>query len=141
MCPYKFDLRKPCPEPNNDPLALNPFEEIPEHCVEGAVAAPVVTPEVVEKPDPGVPSKPKVWSKINKPLLIGSVLTAAAAGTLYYIALEDRKTFDNLGIGAITSEDDLQSLRDDINTKVYLSAGLGATTVGLYAAAFWKVRF
>ena len=144
MCPYKFDLRKPCPEPNDDPLALNPFEEVPEHCVEGA-SNPVVTPGE-NKPDvnngtPDTPKKPQVWAKVNKPLLIGSVLTAAAAGTLYYLALEDRKSFDNLGTGAITSEDELRSLRDGINSKVYMSAGLGVTTVGLYAAAFWKVRF
>ena len=141
MCPYKFDLRKPCPEPNDDPLALNPFEEVPEHCVEGAVSS-VATPDSgTQNPDPGTSQKPQVWTKINKPLLIGSVLTAAAAGTLYYLALEDRKSFDNLGTGAITSEDELRSLRDGINSKVYISAGLGATTVGLYAAAFWKVRF
>lgn len=144
MCPYKFDLRKPCPEPNDDPLALNPFEEIPEHCVEGA-SDPVIVPEnggqAQDDSNSGNQKKPQVWSKINKPLLIGSVLTAAAAGTLYYMALEERKSFDNLGTGAITSEDELRTLRDDINGKVYVSAGLGVTTVGLYAAAFWKVRF
>ena len=144
MCPYKFDLRKPCPEPNDDPLALNPFEEVPEHCVEGAEQSVSVPSEGVQNPDQGLPDaskKPQVWAKINKPLLIGSILTAATAGTLYYLALEDRKSFDNLGTGAITSEDELRALRDDINTKVYVSAGLGVTTVGLYAAAFWKVRF
>ena len=144
MCPYKFDLRAPCPEPNDDPLALNPFEEVPAHCVEGAntgdsIEVPVVPPSGQE--DPTAPKKAQVWSKINKPMLIGSVLTAATAGTLYYLALQDRRAFDNLGTGAITDEEELRTMRDAINSKVYISAGLGATTVGLYAAAFWKVRF
>jgi tetratricopeptide (TPR) repeat protein len=149
MCPYKFDLRKPCPEPNDDPLALNPFEEIPEHCVEGAQEEP---PQVVEKPKeevvvgptpqvPDLPAKPAIWSKVNKPLLIGSVVTAITAGTIYYFAVQERSKFDNMDDGMITNIDELSSLRDSINTKVYLSAGLGVTTVGLYAGAFWKVRF
>jgi tetratricopeptide (TPR) repeat protein len=141
MCPYKFDLRKPCPVPNDDPLALNPFEEIPAHCVEGG-ENPLTKPDSVLTPDSKTPTEnSQVWTKINKPLLIGSVLSAATAGTLYYLALQERKSFDNLGTGAITSEDELRSLQGDINTKVYISAGLGVATVGLYAGAFWKVRF
>jgi hypothetical protein len=140
MCPYKFDLRKPCPEPNDDPLALNPFEEVPAHCVEGA-ENPLTKPEEGTANPLEESITPQLWTKINKPLLIGSVLSAAAAGTLYYLALQERKSFDNLGTGAITNEDELRSLQSDINTKVFISAGLGVATVGFYAGALWKVRF
>ena len=99
-----------------------------------------MTPEV-EKKDanngaPDLPKKPQVWAKVNKPLLIGSVLTAALLLVPCIILLWKIESPLNLGTGAITSEDELRTLRDDINSKVYISAGLGVTTVGLYAAAF-----
>lgn len=143
MCPYKFDLRKPCPD-LSDPMAINPFEEVPEHCAEGANG--VVTQIGGDGKDensqvPALPVKPAVWSKVKKPYLIGSVVTAVAAGTIYYFAVQERAKFDNLDNNMITNIDELSSLRDSINSKVYLSAGLGVTTIGLYAGAFWKVRF
>ena len=131
MCPYKFNTMPPCPPVNDDPLNMDPFAEKvdPSKCQ-------ATNEEIGKKTPIKVPKR-----KINTNLLIGSALTTVAAGTIYYLALEDRKKFDNLGEDAITSEDELRTLQGDINTKVYLSAGLGAVGLGLWTGAFWKGKF
>ena len=131
MCPYKFDMRAPCPEQEADPMFAELDAEIPEHCQEGG--APVTTTEI--------PSKKSSKGSVNTSLLIGSAVTAVAAGTVYYLAVQERTTFDHLGTGAITSIDELDTLKNAINNKVYLSVGLGGAAVGLCAGAVWLGHF
>jgi len=131
LCPYTFNTQPPCPPVNDDPLNMDPFAEKidPTKCQ-------AANAEIGKKAPVTLPKR-----KINTNLLIGSAVTTVAAGTLYYLALEERKKFDNLGEGAITSEDELRSLQGDINTKVYISAGLGGVAIGLWTGAFWKGKF
>ncbi|MEC7984495.1 MAG: hypothetical protein VX278_04990, partial [Myxococcota bacterium] len=166
ICPYKFDVND-MPKVEDDIFA--DFDaDIPDVANEEPV---VTEPEKTKKPkkpkkskeEPKPPAedptdaqaqidKPtdplerqrvpaKVWEKINKPLLVGAGVSAIAAGAVYYLAVQDRMAFDDPNNPDVLMPEDLEVLRDSTNTKVYVSAGLGVSAVGLYTAAFWKVRF
>ena len=136
MCPYRFDLRVPCP----DPSTLGPFDELPLHCQEPPPTGQALTH------DPSCPPPPihniseiPTDIQLSKPLLIAGSVSLLAAGTIYYFALQGRALFNNLDPTkgtVITSRDELYAIQESVNTKVYLSAGLGIAGIGLSGAAF-----
>ena len=141
MCPYKFNLVLPCPK--EDPT--NPFQTRPDICLDPATGKmiDIMGTEVTDLstsdgcPAPG--TSPVVNLNLNMPMLIGATVSVLTAGTIYYLALRDRDRFSNTDPSqgtVITSKEDLIELRDSVNTKVYISAGLGVAGIGLYTAAF-----
>ena len=87
------------------------------------------------EPLPPAPLPPP-RARVNMPLLASAGVAALASGGMYIAALSSRKQFDDLGSTTIVSADDISALRQQTNTRVYISAGAGAAALGLYTAAF-----
>ena len=81
-----------------------------------------------------------VWQRINKPAFYGAVGSAVTAAVVYGLAYSGKQQYDDLNNPDIRTLSDLSDLRSSINTKVYISSGIGAVALGLYVAAFWNIQ-
>ena len=143
MCPYTFDVNDMPKETNDDWALFGP--EIPgsggdstaDSSAQGDATDSTATGEnggkklVVPKP---------VWQRINKPAFYGAVGSAVTAAVIYGMAYSGKSQYDDLENPNIKTISDLADLRSSINTKVYISGGMGAVALGLYVAAFWNIK-
>ena len=139
MCPYKFDVND-MPKESDDDWAL--FGDSPEEGADSeATAESNPTGAETTEVDGKKLLVPKpVWQRINKPAFYGAVGSAVTAAIVYTVAYNGKSQYDDLNNPNIRTVDDLTALRNQINTQVYISSGVGAVALGLYVAAFWNIQ-
>lgn len=86
--------------------------------------------------EPLPPAKLEKKKKVNVPLLASAGAAALVGGGMYIAALSSRNQYDDLNNPDVQSIQDLEDLRRQTNTRVYISAGAGVVAIGLYTAAF-----
>ena len=96
---------------------------------------PATADTTVYEPLPPAPL-PEPRKKVNKPLLASAGVALLASGGMYLAALNSRSQFDDLTNPELTNAQAVSDLRQQTNTRVYISAGVGVAAVGLYTAAW-----
>ncbi|MFT4979474.1 MAG: hypothetical protein ACI8S6_005385 [Myxococcota bacterium] len=89
----------------------------------------------VYEPLPPAPLEP-YRKKVSMPLLLGAGGAALVSGGMYLAALSSRAQFDDVSSRELQSATDVSDLRQQTNSRVFISAGTGAVALGLYTAAF-----